>query len=131
MKNTHTHPFRLFLSLCLFLIGTCAFAQKSISGKVTAVDDGSALIGASVFIKGSTVGTVTEIYYYFRLLFARVGVQHCHQCGRKIQSVGVDQIVDMIYALPEASKLQILAPLLSASNGEHKDVLETARKERS
>ena len=67
MKNTHTHPFRLFLSLCLFLIGTCAFAQKSISGKVTAVDDGSALIGASVFIKGSTVGTVTDLDGAFTL----------------------------------------------------------------
>lgn len=77
----------------------------------------------------STVGTVTEIYDYFRLLFARVGQQHCHQCGRKIQSVGVDQIVDMIYALPEGSKLQIMAPLLAGSKGEHKEVIETARKE--
>ncbi|HMU84867.1 MAG TPA: excinuclease ABC subunit UvrA, partial [Leptospiraceae bacterium] len=77
----------------------------------------------------STVGTVTEIYDYFRLLFARAGVQHCHNCGRKIQSVGVDQIVDMVQTLSEGSKLQILSPLISGSKGEHKDVIEQARKD--
>ncbi len=77
----------------------------------------------------STVGTVTEIYDYFRLLFARVGVQHCHNCGRKIQSVGIDQIVEMVQALPEGSKLQILSPLISGGKGEHKDIIEQARKD--
>ncbi|MBL8020416.1 MAG: excinuclease ABC subunit UvrA [Leptospirales bacterium] len=76
----------------------------------------------------STVGTVTETYDYFRLLFARAGVQHCHNCGRKIQSVSIDQIVEMVQAYPEGAKLQILAPLIQGSKGEHKDVIEDARK---
>ncbi|MCE9600307.1 MAG: excinuclease ABC subunit UvrA, partial [Spirochaetia bacterium] len=76
----------------------------------------------------STVGTVTETYDYFRLLFARAGVQHCHNCGRKIQSVSIDQIVEMVQAYPEGAKLQILAPLIQGSKGEHKDIIEDARK---
>jgi len=67
MKNTHTHPLRLFLLLCLFFTGASAFAQRSISGKITAEDDGSPLIGASVFIKGTTVGTVTDLEGAFAL----------------------------------------------------------------
>lgn len=67
MKNTHTRTFRLFLMLCLFLAGASAFAQKSISGKITADDDGSPLIGASVFVKGTTVGTVTDLEGAFTL----------------------------------------------------------------
>lgn len=76
----------------------------------------------------STVGTVTEIYDYFRLLFARVGEPHCHKCGRKVSAVSVDQITDRIMALPADTKIQILAPVVQAKKGEHKDVLDKARK---
>ena len=77
----------------------------------------------------STVGTVTEIYDYFRLLFARGGQPHCHQCGRPVSAVGVDQIVDRVTAFPEGSKIHILAPLIQDKKGEHKDVFENARKQ--
>lgn len=76
----------------------------------------------------STVGTVTEIYDYFRLLFARAGQPHCHQCGRPVHAVGVDQVVDRVGAFPEGSKIQIMAPLIQNKKGEHKEILENARK---
>ena len=76
----------------------------------------------------STVGTVTEIYDYFRLLFARAGEPHCPTCGRKVAAVSVDQITDRIMALPADTKIQILAPVVQAKKGEHKDVMEKARK---
>lgn len=76
----------------------------------------------------STVGTVTEIYDYLRLLFARVGVVHCPECGRVIQKQTIDDIVDKILAFPERSRLQILAPVVRGRKGEHVKLLEDARK---
>ncbi|AKL96722.1 UvrABC system protein A [Clostridium aceticum] len=77
----------------------------------------------------STVGTVTEIYDYLRLLFARVGVPHCPVCGIEISQMTVEQIVDKITALGEGTKLQILAPILQGKKGEHKKLLEEVKKE--
>lgn len=76
----------------------------------------------------STVGTVTEIYDYFRLLFARIGVPHCPVCGREIRQQSVDQIVDRIASLPEKTKIQILAPVVKGRKGEHAKEFERARK---
>jgi excinuclease ABC subunit A len=76
----------------------------------------------------STVGTVTEIYDYLRLLFARVGHPHCYNCGRPVQKQTVQQIVDAILALPKDSRIQIMAPMVRRRKGEHKEVFEEARK---
>lgn len=76
----------------------------------------------------STVGTVTEIYDYLRLLYARIGVPHCPVCGREIRQQSVDQIVDKIMELPEKTKIQLLAPIVSGRKGEHKRELEKAKK---
>lgn len=76
----------------------------------------------------STVGTVTEIYDYFRLLYARVGIPHCPKCGRVISRQSVDQMVDQIMALPERSKIQLLAPIVRGRKGRHEKALESARK---
>ena len=76
----------------------------------------------------STVGTVTEIYDYLRLLFARVGRPHCYKCGRPVERQTVQQIVDSVLGLPDRTRLQILAPMVQRRKGEHKDVLENARK---
>ncbi len=76
----------------------------------------------------STVGTVTEIYDYFRLLYARIGIPHCYQCGREISRQTVDQMVDQIMALPEGTKIQLLAPVVRGRKGEHAKVLERARR---
>lgn len=76
----------------------------------------------------STVGTVTEIYDYLRLLYARVGHPHCPHCGREISQQTVQQMVDQIMAFPERTKLQILAPLIKGKKGEHVKVFEEARK---
>ena len=76
----------------------------------------------------STVGTVTEIYDYLRLLWARVGVPHCPKCGREIHAQSIDQIIDRIMELPEGTKLQILAPVVRGRKGEHGKVLEDARR---
>ena len=76
----------------------------------------------------STVGTVTEIYDYLRLLWARVGVPHCPKCGREIRQQSIDQIVDQIMALPEGTRIQILAPVVRARKGEHVKILEDAKK---
>jgi len=76
----------------------------------------------------STVGTVTEIYDYFRLLYARIGIPYCHNCGKKISSQSVDQIVESILTLKKNSKCQILAPLVRGKKGEHADFIEQARK---
>ena len=76
----------------------------------------------------STVGTVTEIYDYLRLLYARVGVPHCPVCGREIKKQTVDDIVDRVMALPEGTKIQIMAPVVRGQKGEHVKVLESARK---
>ena len=76
----------------------------------------------------STVGTVTEIYDYFRLLFARIGVPHCPVCGREIKQQTVDQIVDKIASLPQGTKIQILAPVVRGRKGEHTKELEAAGK---
>ena len=76
----------------------------------------------------STVGTVTEIYDYLRLLFARIGTPHCYKCGRVIQKQTVQQIADSILSLPEESKIQILAPVARRRKGEHKEVFESARR---
>ena len=76
----------------------------------------------------STVGTVTEIYDYLRLLYARVGVPHCPQCGKEIRQQTVDQMTDAILALPEGTKVQLLAPVVRARKGEHTKLLEDARR---
>jgi excinuclease ABC subunit A len=77
----------------------------------------------------STVGTVTEIYDYFRLLFARVGTPHCPSCNKVIKEQSVDQILDIILSWPSGTKLQILAPVVRAMKGEHKKWFEDARKQ--
>ncbi|MBP7901192.1 MAG: excinuclease ABC subunit UvrA [Spirochaetes bacterium] len=76
----------------------------------------------------STVGTVTEIHDYYRLLFARIGVPFCHKCGKKISSMSVDQIVENIMTVPEKTKLVIMAPVVRGRKGEHADIIENARK---
>lgn len=76
----------------------------------------------------STVGTVTEIYDYLRLLYARVGIPHCPVCGREIKQQTIDQIVDQVLALPEGTKIQILAPVVRARKGEHQKEFEAARR---
>ena len=76
----------------------------------------------------STVGTVTEIYDYLRLLWARIGVPHCPKCGKEIHQQSIDQIVDQIMALPEGSRIQILAPVVRARKGEHVKVFEDAKR---
>ena len=76
----------------------------------------------------STVGTVTEIYDYLRLLWARVGVPHCPQCGREIRQQSIDQIVDRILELPEGSRIQLLSPVIRGRKGEHAKVFEDAKK---
>lgn len=76
----------------------------------------------------STVGTVTEIYDYFRLLFGRVGKPHCHQCGRPVEATGVDQIITRLTTFSEGVKIQILAPLVQNKKGEHKEIFQNALK---
>ncbi|MGC6178310.1 excinuclease ABC subunit UvrA [Lacrimispora sp. 38-1] len=76
----------------------------------------------------STVGTVTEIYDYMRLLYARIGIPHCPKCGREIRKQTIDQMVDQIMELPERTKIQLLAPVVRGRKGEHAKVLESARK---
>lgn len=76
----------------------------------------------------STVGTVTEIYDYFRLLYARIGIPHCPNCGKEIKRQTVDQIVDQVMALPEGTKIQLLAPVVRGRKGEHAKVFERARR---
>lgn len=76
----------------------------------------------------STVGTVTEIYDYFRLLYARIGIPHCPKCGKEIRKQTVDQMVDQIMALPEGSRIQLLAPVVRGRKGEHGKVLERAKR---
>ncbi|WP_094546345.1 excinuclease ABC subunit UvrA [Petroclostridium xylanilyticum] len=76
----------------------------------------------------STVGTVTEIYDYLRLLFARIGIPHCPKCGKEINQQTIDQIVDNILALEERTKIQILAPIVRARKGEHQKVFEDAKR---
>ena len=76
----------------------------------------------------STVGTVTEIYDYLRLLWARIGVPHCPKCGKEIHQQTIDQIIDQLTALPEGTKLQILAPVVRQRKGEHVKVFADARK---
>ena len=76
----------------------------------------------------STVGTVTEIYDYFRLLYARIGIPHCPKCGREIKKQTIDQMVDQIMNLPERTKLQLLAPVVKGRKGEHSKVLLKARR---
>ncbi len=77
----------------------------------------------------STVGTVTEIYDYYRLLYARIGVPHCPSCGRVIREQSIDQILDTINSWPKGSKLQILAPVIRGQKGEHRKILEDAGKQ--
>jgi excinuclease ABC subunit A len=76
----------------------------------------------------STVGTVTEIYDYLRLLWARIGVPHCPNCGKEIKQQTVDQIIDQVMTLPQATRIQILAPVVRARKGEYQKVFEDARK---
>ena len=76
----------------------------------------------------STVGTVTEIYDYFRLLYARVGIPHCPKCGREIKKQTVDQMVDQIMTLSERTKIQLLAPVVRGRKGEHQKLLEQAKR---
>ena len=76
----------------------------------------------------STVGTVTEIYDYFRLLYARIGIPHCPKCGKEIKKQSVDQMVDQIMALPQGTKIQLLAPVVRGRKGEHVKVFDRAKK---
>ena len=76
----------------------------------------------------STVGTVTEIYDYFRLLYARIGIPHCPNCGKEIKKQTVDQMVDQIMELPEKTKIQLLAPVVRGRKGRHEKLLERAKK---
>ena len=76
----------------------------------------------------STVGTVTEIYDYLRLMYARIGVPHCPICGREIKQQTVDQIVDKVLEMPEKTKIQVMSPVVRAKKGEHKKELESAAK---
>ena len=76
----------------------------------------------------STVGTVTEIYDYFRLLYARIGIPHCPKCGREIAKQTVDQMVDQIMNMGEGTKIQLLAPVVRGRKGEHAKVLERAKR---
>ena len=76
----------------------------------------------------STVGTVTEVYDYLRLLFARVGQPHCHKCGRPVERQTVQQIVDSVLGLEDGARIQVMAPMVRRRKGEHKDVFEAARK---
>ena len=76
----------------------------------------------------STVGTVTEIYDYFRLLYARVGRVYCPKCGKPIARQTIDQIVDQVMALPEKTRIQLLAPIVRGRKGQHEKVLEQAKK---
>ena len=76
----------------------------------------------------STVGTVTEIYDYFRLLYARIGIPHCPKCGKEIKKQSVDQIVDQIMGLPEKTKIQLLAPVVRGRKGEHVKLLDQAKR---
>ena len=76
----------------------------------------------------STVGTVTEIYDYFRLLYARIGIPHCPKCGREIKKQTVDQMVDHIMDLEEGTKIQLLAPVVRGRKGEHVKVFERAKR---
>lgn len=76
----------------------------------------------------STVGTVTEIYDYLRLLYARIGIPHCPKCGKEVQRQSIDQIVDKVMSLGDGTKIQILAPVIRGKKGEHKKVFENARK---
>ena len=76
----------------------------------------------------STVGTVTEIYDYLRLLWARVGTPHCPKCGKEIQQQTIDQIIDQVLALPEATRIQVMAPVVRGKKGTHQKIFEDARK---
>ena len=76
----------------------------------------------------STVGTVTEIYDYLRLLYARIGVPHCPVCGREIKQQTIDQVVDQVLALPEGTKIQLMAPIIRGRKGEYVKELDAARK---
>lgn len=77
----------------------------------------------------STVGTVTEIYDYYRLLFARIGLPHCPKCGKPIESQSIDQMVDVIMGIEDKTKIQILAPIVRGKKGQHKKILEEIKKE--
>ncbi len=76
----------------------------------------------------STVGTVTEIYDYLRLLWARVGIPHCPKCGKEIQQQTIDQIIDQVMALPPATRIQVMAPVIRGKKGEHQKIFDDARK---
>ena len=76
----------------------------------------------------STVGTITEIYDYYRLLFARIGHAHCPECGREIREQSVDQIIDSVLSWEDGTKIQILAPVIRGKKGEHLKILEDAKK---
>src|SRR5260221_10028359 len=77
----------------------------------------------------STVGTVTEIYDYLRLLFARVGIQHCYNCGRPVEKQSVDQIIDTVLAFPPGTKIQILAPVVKGRKGHYRELFEKILKD--
>ena len=76
----------------------------------------------------STVGTVTEIYDYLRLLWARAGTPHCPNCGKEIRQQTIDQIIDQVLALPEGTRIQVMAPVIRGKKGEHAKVLEDAKR---
>ncbi|NLP12139.1 excinuclease ABC subunit UvrA, partial [bacterium] len=77
----------------------------------------------------STVGTVTEIYDYLRLLYARIGIPYCHRCGKKIERQTIQQIVDQVMTLPQESRIQVLAPIVRGRKGEYRELFEGARRD--
>src|SRR4051794_13074456 len=76
----------------------------------------------------STVGTVTEIYDYLRLMFARIGHPHCPNCGREISKQSIEQIADQVLSLPEGTRMMVTAPMVQGRKGEHKEILDEARR---
>ena len=76
----------------------------------------------------STVGTVTEIYDYLRLLWARVGTPHCPKCGKEIRQQTIDQIIDQVLSLPEGTRIQVMAPVIRGKKGEHAKIFEDAKR---
>ncbi len=77
----------------------------------------------------STVGTVTEIYDYLRLLYARIGIPHCPKCGREITQQTIDQMVDNVLSMPDRTKIQVLAPLINGRKGQHVKIIENIKNE--
>ena len=127
-----TTLFRVAHSPELVLVGKCQFLGQMSKPDVDSVDGLSPSISIDQKTTSnnprSTVGTVTEIYDYLRLLYARIGVPHCPICGKEISQQTTDQIVDVVMKLDVGTRFQILAPVVKGRKGEHTKELEAARK---